>query len=68
MSSLAWPYGSKSFTGLAAGKSVSQAFTTRLPSIGATAVTAHATATVDEKAVAADASATAPALNCGAAQ
>lgn len=62
------PYGSKSFTGVAAGKSVSQAFTTRLANIGATVVSVHATATIDGKAVAADATATAPALSCGAAQ
>ncbi|TDN91731.1 beta-L-arabinofuranosidase domain-containing protein [Microbacterium sp. BK668] len=62
------PYGSKSVSALAPGKSASQAFTTRLTSIGVTSVTAQASATIDGDAVTADVGASAPALACGAAQ
>jgi DUF1680 family protein len=62
------PYGSKSLTGVAPGKSVSQAFTTRLTDVGLTGVTAQATGTIDGKAVEAVLSAAAPALACGSAR
>jgi DUF1680 family protein len=59
------PYGSKSLTGVAPGRSVSQAFTTRLADVGATGVTAQVAAMVDGRAVEAQLTATAPALACG---
>jgi len=62
------PYGSKSFTGVAPGKSVSQAFTTRLVNVGATTVTAQVSGTIDGKAVTAELTAVAAAASCGTAR
>lgn len=62
------PYGERAYAAVAPGKSVSQAFTTRMVSIGETSLTGQASATVDGVPVTAELSASTPARNCGAAQ
>jgi arabinoxylan arabinofuranohydrolase len=59
------PYGSKSITALAAGKSASQVFTTRLAATPAGVVEVTATATVDGQPVSTVVEAAYPAHSCG---
>ncbi|QIG39630.1 family 43 glycosylhydrolase [Microbacterium sp. 4R-513] len=59
------PYGSKATASLAAGKSVSYAFTTRLGTMPAGTVKVDATATVGGKAVTASQTVAYPQVNCG---
>lgn len=59
------PHGEKTVTGLAAGKSTSQAFTTRQVRIGAGQATVTATGTVDGKDVTATQTAAYTARSCG---
>jgi GH43 family beta-xylosidase len=59
------PYGTKSTASLAAGKSVSYAFTTRLATMPSGSVTVGASATVDGHAVTATQAVTYPQTNCG---
>ncbi|WP_442576970.1 beta-L-arabinofuranosidase domain-containing protein [Microbacterium sp. F51-2R] len=65
---VASPYGSKSFTGVAPGKSVAQAFTTRMADVAATTVTAQVSGTIDGKSVTSELSAVAAAVSCGTAR
>lgn len=59
------PYGSKATASLAAGKSVSYAFTTRLTTMPAGSVKVDASATVDGKAVTGTQTVAYPQANCG---
>ncbi|ROQ65001.1 hypothetical protein EDF36_0504 [Rathayibacter sp. PhB152] len=63
--SIATPYATKSYTGIAAGKSATQADTTRAASIPAGTATVTATATIDGKAVTTTKAAPYSARACG---
>ena len=57
-------FGSKSFTGVASGKSASQSFTTRVPSVGAGSVTVDVSAVIDGATVTKQLTASYPATVC----
>jgi hypothetical protein len=57
-------YGSKSFTGIATGKTATQSFTTRLAAVPAGAVTVNATAVVNGAPVSTQGTASYPATSC----
>lgn len=59
------PYGGKSVSSIAAGKSSAQAFTTRLVAMPAGVATVAVTATIDGQPVSATVEAAYPALSCG---